>query len=126
MPVAAPAAATITVRETLGLLDGPFRSFAEGVVEDRYALWIGSGISRGRVADLSRVIQRVLAFLQGHITAGDANCRFRSALKDALALANLTAHQIESIDVDHPIAEWAEPLATGPFTRTEKWRSLGQ
>jgi hypothetical protein len=87
MPVAAPAAAMITARETLGLLDGPFRSFAEGVVEDRYALWIGSGISRGRVADLSRVILRVLAFLQEHVTPGVANCRFRSALMEALALA---------------------------------------
>jgi hypothetical protein len=107
MPVAAPTAATITGRETLGLLDGPFRSFAKGVVEDRYALWIGSGISRGRVADLPCVILRVLAFLQEHVTPGVANCRFRSALMEALALANLTAHQIGSIDVDRPIAEWA-------------------
>jgi hypothetical protein len=91
MPVTVPAAATITVRDTLGLLDGPFRTFAEGVVEDRYALWIGSGISRGCVDDLPRVIQRVLAFLQGRITVGDANCRFRTALVEALSLANLTA-----------------------------------
>jgi hypothetical protein len=108
MPGTVPAAATITVQGTLGLLDGPFRLFAEGVVEDRYALWIGSGISRGRLDDLPYLIRRVLAFLQSRITVGDANCRFRTALAEALALSNLTAAQKKNIDLDRPISEWTD------------------
>jgi len=58
-----PNAATITVPETLALLDGQFSSVARGVAEDRYVLWLGSGISFGRVDGLRQVIARVLEFL---------------------------------------------------------------
>jgi hypothetical protein len=54
----APSAATITVCQTLALLDGRFRAFAVGVAEDRYALWLGSGISFGRVDGLKQVVPR--------------------------------------------------------------------
>ena len=44
-----PTAATITMKETLDLLDGPYLAVSEGVTEGRYAFWLGSGISRERV-----------------------------------------------------------------------------
>jgi hypothetical protein len=59
-----PNAATITVPETLALLDGQFASMARGVAEDRYVLWLGSGISFGRVDGLRQVIAKVLEFLR--------------------------------------------------------------
>jgi hypothetical protein len=57
--------------------------------------------------DLSRVIQRVLAFLQAQVTS-DANCRFRLALNEALQLANLTSEQTKGIDFEQKIAQWAD------------------
>ena len=88
--VRAPIASTITVRETLALLDGPFLTFAKGVAEDRYAFWLGSGISFGRVDGLRKVVPRVVEFLRSQIVAGDPACRFKKALEEALALAQLS------------------------------------
>src|SRR5258708_7802400 len=53
-------AATITVGETIAFLDGSVSSVARGISENRYALWLGSGISRGRVDGLDKLIRRVL------------------------------------------------------------------
>lgn len=104
----APSAATITVSETLGLLDGPFRAFAEGVAEDRYALWLGSGISFGRVDGLKQIIPRVIEFLRTQIDIGNSNCRFRAALNQALALAQLSPEEQGRVDVARPFTEWRD------------------
>lgn len=101
-------AATISVRDTLALLDHSFAAFAAGVAEDRYALWLGSGISLGRVDGLKKVIPRVLEFLRTRITAGDSACRFKKALEDALDLAQLTEEQKQCVDFMRPFAEWPD------------------
>ena len=42
MPSAAPpTAGTITVSETIALLDGSFGSVVRGIAENRYVLWLG-------------------------------------------------------------------------------------
>src|SRR3546814_9915362 len=74
-----PAAATITVRATLALLDGPKREIAEGVANDEYVFWLGSGISRERLPDLRDVAKRVLVTLQARIDKSDPACRFKHA-----------------------------------------------
>lgn len=104
----APSAATITVGQTLALLDGPFRAFAEGVAEDRYALWLGSGISFGRVDGLKQVVPRVVEFLRAQIEFGNPNCRFKIALDQALALAQLSPEEQGRVDVTRPFAEWPD------------------
>lgn len=104
----APSAATITVSETLGLLDGPFRAFAEGLAEDRYALWLGSGISFGRVDGLKQIIPRVIEFLRAQIEVGNLACRFRTALDQALALAQLSPEERGRVDLTRPFAEWPD------------------
>lgn len=97
-----PPAATISVRNTLDFLDGPFASFARGIIEDRYALWLGSGISRGRVDGLHNVIRRVLTYLQQRVTTGDASCRFRVALEEILELVHKTAN------LDCQVSDWED------------------
>lgn len=103
-----PNAATITVLETLALLDGPFASVARGVGEDRYVLWLGSGISFGRVDGLRQVIARVLEFLRARATPGDPSCRFGRALKAALDLAPLTGPENARVDLTQPFAAWPD------------------
>ncbi|MGE3703382.1 MAG: SIR2 family protein [Hyphomicrobiaceae bacterium] len=99
-------AATITVSETLELLDGPFRAFADGIAEDRYALWLGSGISFGRVDGLRQIIPRVIEFLRAQINPANPVCRFKAALHHALALAHLSSDELDRIDVARPFTEW--------------------
>ena len=59
-----PTAATITMKETLDLLDGPYLAVSEGVTEGLYAFWLGSGISRERVIGLDGVLAKLVEFLR--------------------------------------------------------------
>ncbi|NEK38216.1 SIR2 family protein [Rhizobium leguminosarum] len=101
-----PTAGSITVQETLDLLDGAFASVKKGVAEGSYSFWLGSGISRGRVIGLDGVIAKLIEFLRSNITA-DANCRFRTALDSIVKMAGLTPEQRAEIDISAPAANWA-------------------
>lgn len=101
-------AATITVPETLVLLDGPCASVARGIAEDRYVLWLGSGISFGRVDGLRQVIARVLEFLRGRTNPADPACRFGRALRAALDLAPTTPAENARLDLTQPFATWPD------------------
>ena len=103
-----PNAATITVPETLALLDGQFASVARGVAEDRYVLWLGSGISFGRVDGLRQVVAKVLEVLRVRIAPGDPACRFARALRAAVAIAPTTPEEDARIDFTQPVASWPD------------------
>ncbi len=98
---AAPTAADISVTRTLALLDGPFAELAQGVVEGCYALWLGSGISRGRVDDLEAVIKRVLTYLRANANFGNPDCTYVRALDEAIGLAQLSDEERKAFDPTH-------------------------
>jgi len=102
-----PTAAEISVRQALALLDDPFAELAEGIGERRYALWLGSGISRGRVDDLNAVIERVLTYLHASADFENPNCTYVRALNEAIELAQLSAEERMAFDLAEPIADWA-------------------
>jgi hypothetical protein len=108
VPDQGPSAATISVSETVALLDSPFQSVAEGVARGRYAFWLGSGISRSRVPDLWSLVRRVVEFLQAAVAAGDPGGRFRAALDEAIGLVRLTPDERARVDLSLPIAQWPE------------------
>src|SRR5688572_26095661 len=97
-----PTAATITVSETLELLDGPFLPLARGVARGQYVPWLGSAISRDRVDDLPRALTRMLEHLR---TSADPDGRFRKALLAILG-AVATQPEIDGIDLATPVANW--------------------
>ena len=101
-----PSADAISISETLALLDGPFSTVASAVAEDRYALWLGSGISRARMPPISSLIEKVLNFLQENCDATDASCRFRHSLERIVALSGPTADELQSIDYARPPSAW--------------------
>lgn len=88
----------ISVAQTLALLDGPFVELAQGVAEGRYALWLGSGISRFVVDDLKKVVTKVLRYLRAHADFGVADCAFAEALDKALNLAELGDAEKDKFD----------------------------
>jgi hypothetical protein len=59
-------AGTITVSQTLDLLDGPYSQLAEGLANQGYPLWRGSGISRGRVDEEFSALRRALHYLHAY------------------------------------------------------------
>jgi len=105
---AVPDAATITIRETLDLLDGPHNELAAGVAQDAYAFWLGSGISLQRMPNLKSVAKRVLAFLQARVRVGDPTCRFAKALNEVLSLAAPSPEEWGRINFATPVDHWPD------------------
>ncbi len=99
-------AANITVSETLAILDSQFEAFADGVAENRYAMWLGSGISLDRVDSLGEIVARVIEFLRKKIAHGNPHCRFYRALKRILALAHLSNEEESHVDLTQAFPEW--------------------
>ncbi len=99
------ASAPLTVRQTLELLDGNSANLAGHFEEAGYALWLGSGISFGRMRRLADIIRDALSFLQSNIAPADSNCRFRLALLKALKLV-LSASELAAIDLAKPVDLW--------------------
>lgn len=101
-----PSAATITVAQTLALLDGPFAQLARGVEDGQYALWLGSGVSRGRVPGLDSLVVRVLEFLRTRIDQSRSDCPHRKALQKAVEIAELRSTELAAIDFGEPVESW--------------------
>ncbi|MER9174403.1 SIR2 family protein [Mesorhizobium sp. M0955] len=100
-----PTASTISIKETLDLLDGPFLGLSQGVSQGGYAFWLGSGISRDRVIGLDGVLAKLIEFLRSHSTA-DPACRFRQTLDRIVTLAEATPADRAQIDLAQPASTW--------------------
>jgi hypothetical protein len=81
---------------------------ALGVAEDRYAFWLGSGISLGRVPGVLEIVKQVLEFLRTRITPGAGPCRFRQALTEALRLASVSDDELTTLDFSRPFPDWSQ------------------
>lgn len=99
-------AATISIKETLELLDGPFAGLSTGVTQGAYALWLGSGISRDRVVGLDGVLAKLLEFLRAKATP-EATCTYRAALEQIIAMAAPSDGERVQIDLAQPVTQWA-------------------
>lgn len=100
-----PTAAEISIVETIGLLEGKFKEFAEGFDVGEYALWLGSGISRERVVGLDGVLTKLIEALRQRMT-NTVDCLHYKALCDVLALAELLPEERKEIDFDLPAKGW--------------------
>lgn len=101
-------AGEISIDQTLSLLDTTFKSVAEGVANDTYMFWIGSGISFGRVDGLTQIVTRIVEFLRAKIDHSNKACKFKKALAEALSLATFQLEAHPNIDLSKPFSEWAE------------------
>ncbi|MEV8519435.1 SIR2 family protein [Dyella marensis] len=102
-----PSAASISIKETLALLDNEFKGLSEGIGRAQYAFWLGSGISRDRVIGLDGVLAKLLEFLRIHTTAA-ADCKYRVALEKIIAMAAPSADERARIDFSQPVATWPD------------------
>jgi hypothetical protein len=103
----APTAATITVAQTLAQLDGPFRPLAEAFQRGEYALWLGSAISRERVAALDGVLRKLIEFLRTRVTCS-ANCPYRESLDLVVSKADLAPTQRALVDYAMDSGNWPD------------------
>lgn len=105
-----PTALDITILETLALLDTPLREFAEAVADDSYAIWLGAGISLGKLPGLPGVAEVVLEHVRSRIDHSDPACSFKASLDNILLLVALNAAQRASVDYTAPVSTWS-PVA---------------
>lgn len=88
------------------MLDGAKGELAEGVANDQYAFWLGSGISRDRMPDLRNLAKRILLILQERIEQAEPNCRYRKALMAVVAHATPSADEAAGIDYAQSPEQW--------------------
>lgn len=94
------------VAEVLASFDGPKRSVAEGVAQNRSMLWLGSGLSRGVVPNVPMLLRRLLTYLQERSDFSGAPCRFKTALEEVLGVVSLPASMRDSLDLSMPVDDW--------------------
>ncbi len=109
-PSSAPTAASITVRQTLDLLDGPFASLSSGIARAEYSIWLGSGLSRDRVIGLDGVLHKLIEFLRVRVDPLNSNCPYGKALDEVLGYANLSADEKARVSYSAPSASWPDLL----------------
>lgn len=103
----APFAETISLPDTLELLDGPFFTFAEGVADGAYGFWLGSGISRGILPDLWKMSGIVIDGLRAR-AAATGPCIYRDSLEAILKLVTLSDDQRAAIDFKQDFVDWKD------------------
>jgi hypothetical protein len=86
--------------------DTTFAGFANAFHRGEYTLWLGSGISRDKVDNVSDLLERLVELLRSSIDTNDEACAYRTALQDVLDLASLTPEELESLDYSAPVVEW--------------------
>jgi len=101
-----PSAADISITETLALLDGTLREFADGVCDDRYAVWLGAGISLGKLPGLKGVAQAAIEHLRSKMDPADPQCPYRDSLSRILDLLVLPPGQRAAIDYATDTDTW--------------------
>lgn len=117
-----PNALDISILETLALLDNDFAEFAAGVADDKYAVWLGAGISLSRLPGLEAVAEVVLEHLRGKSDPADPDCKYRRSLDRIIDLVGLTGDDWKAVDYAQPVAEWRDRLRirkslTGVYAR---------
>jgi hypothetical protein len=100
-----PTASSISIAETLSLLDGQFSGVGEGVTQGSYAFWLGSGISRDRVIGLDGVLAKLFEFLRMNVMPA-INCKYRLALAKIIDMAAPSAEERAEIDLTRQAADW--------------------
>jgi hypothetical protein len=99
---------TITVREALRLLDSQHADLANGINRGEYALWLGSGISRGRVVGLDGVLRKIVEFLRTRIDTANPTCSYRTALDAVISRANLSPNEQSRLDYSQDSSLWSD------------------
>lgn len=104
---ASPSATDISVREVLAKFDGEFAATAQALESGEFALWIGSGISRG-APSLGLLIARAIEALRERARDPAQQATFEPAFLAAVKLAGIAEDDARP-HFDEPFSTW--PMA---------------
>lgn len=98
---------TISLPDTLALLDGQFAELASGVADGKYAIWLGSGVSFKKMPRLAELAEIVLEHLRANAALAGP-CVYRDSLDRILALTPLDDNEKSNIDISQPVSTWTK------------------
>lgn len=90
----------------MSCFEDEFAEFAAGFARGEYLMWLGSGISRGVVPGVPKLLEQMLEFLRTNIDDADPACRCRRAMNEILDLVSLPASSRTAIDFSLPVSAW--------------------
>ncbi len=92
--------------DVLAAFDGRLSAVASAVARGEYVFWLGSGLSRSVVPDVSELLRKLLSFLQQQIVPSNDACRFRRALNDILDISSIPQGMRDDIDLTAAVESW--------------------
>ena len=121
-----PSASVISVAQVLRLLETQFAAVAAALERRGFALWVGSGISLGRAPSVGGMLARALEHLRERVDRGNSNCKYRTALMEALQMAGLDGAARAAIDLHRPFGTWAQKaeIVTGLWNRYSEFLDI--
>lgn len=96
-----------SVAEVVARFEAEFEDFSGAFVGGKYALWLGSAISRERMPDVWKLLEKVVDFLRKRAFEEGSSGPHARALHDVLDLAGIDASEPGVIDTEQPCARWA-------------------
>lgn len=119
-------AAGISVSETLALLDKEFREFAVAFANDDYAVWLGAGISMGKLPGLEGVAESAVEDLRQNIDPTNPTCPFKASLDTILGLATLSKAEWDEVDYGASVSTWPNIAGIRPRLVAQYAKMLDQ
>jgi len=104
-----PSADSVTADQVLNHLLPTVTGFEAAFLRGEYALWLGAGISRDRMPDVSKLIYKVLEFVRVRVNVEDPNCPYRRLMDSAVELADLSKDEKAEVNLAVLFADW--PIA---------------
>ena len=92
--------------DVLAAFDGRLSAVASAVARGEYVFWLGSGLSRSVVPDVSELLRKLLSFLQQQVVPSNDACRFRRALNDILDISSIPQGMRDDIDLATAVESW--------------------
>ena len=92
--------------DVLAVFDGRLSAVASAAARGEYVFWLGSGLSRSVVPDVSELLRKLLSFLQQQVVPSDDACRFRRALNDILDISSIPQGMRDDIDLTTAVESW--------------------
>lgn len=96
-----------TVSQVVQRLENEFEDFSGAFVSGRYALWLGSAISRDRMPNVWRLLEKVIDFLRKRAFEEGSTGPHHQALHNLLlTLAGVDSNEPGVADFEQPCARW--------------------
>ncbi len=97
----------IDLAGTIALIDEHFPAVCEAVAGGKFALWVGSGISREVAPDLGKLAAALLEHLRTKLDLADKNEPFHRTLRRILhEYARLPEVDIDALPLNAPFEDW--------------------